>query len=324
MTCDVFLSRLAQVAAKAQTTNGTAIALSASDVTERTGDESFSFDQETFESEVFGADLSMDPDFIGNVAGEVSFFTYLKGSGTAATAPGFGNYLEQSGQWKEAAGGGGIVYTPESSDTGYPATVGIYRKQAVGSGGRGYIIKGARLSNVSMTFRPGEPGRIEVTYRGAYSAHSDTFLTTTNYGDATQPPVLKQADITLGTWTPLVKEITISIDYGLGQVDDPGNDAETSGICAFQQTSRSVTGTIQFLAIPQSQENYLDDLLAGGTRAFNLKLGTVSGNMVDIDMPALQYLTNSETNLEDLLADGLDFRAARGPAGDDEISITTT
>lgn len=320
---DLILARAGEIAIEAESTSGTAETLQAADVAGRVAEPSFDLQVETTESELDAADLSEFPDFIGNLPAAITGMTYMKGSGTAGAAPDWGKLLADSGQWTETEDAGtSITYTPKSS-AGNSATVGLYRS-AIGSGGRAYVIKGARLASMTITITAGGPVKLEYTYQGAFSSDPDTAPLGGTF-DATIAPVAKQmTTFTLDSWTPLLRELVINIEWGLARVDNPGDSSDVSGICNYEPTTRRVTGSMQFMAQKAGTEDYIADLLAGTTLDLTATIGATAGNILTIEIPKLQYLSHGETSLEDLIGDTLDFKAQRGASGDDEISITLT
>lgn len=316
------LNRRVQVAVETEATTGTAETLAAADVTHRVKNASFVYNFESEPQDLMQADLSELPDLIGNQPCEVTFETLLAGSGTVDTAAGWSSALIHAGFLETVNASTSVVYTPETPTTTNSATVGVWRGAASGSSGRLFVMKGARVASLGFTFEPGKPIMMAVTYRGAFSSDADASAFSSVTYDSTVPLTFKNMGMTIGSWTPYIKSMSINVANTLAQVDNPGAASESSGISHYEITKREMTGDLQVIETLKSNKDHLADVIAQTLAALTMTAGGTTGNKVKFDAPKTQFLVSSETNVEELLGRTIPLKFTRNSA-DDEFSITT-
>lgn len=316
------LQRACQVAIETEGTVGTAETLAAADVHHRVKDVSVTIAAETYSQDMLSADLSHLQDLIGNIPMEITYTTLLAGSGTADTATGFSEVLIHAGFDETVNSGTSVSYALETPASTATATVGVWFGASTGSSGRLLVAKGCRVRSISIDVTPGQPLAATVTWQGAYSSSADASAFTSVTYDATVPPVAKNLGMTIGSWTPLLKAMTITLTNTLGRVDNPGAASEASGISHYVITDRVVNGSIAFLEVLASDKDYISDIGGGVLAAFTMTAGSTSGNKVTIAMPKFQILPGSQSNFDDLLGASLSWMASRS-SGNDELAITT-
>lgn len=315
------LSRAVQVAIETESTTGTAETLVAADVTHRVMNPTFTYDFESEPQDLLSADLSELPDLIGNRPCEVTYETLLAGSGTVDTAAGFGAILIHAGMLETVNASTSVAYTPETPVTTSSATVGLWRGATSGSSGRLLVAKGCRVSSLAITLESGKPIKMAVTWRGAFSSDADASAFSSVTYDATVPPVCLSMGMSIGSWTPLLKSMTINLDNTLAPVHNMAA-TEASGISRFEISRRQWSGDIQFTSVLRSDKDALADILAQTLAATTLTVGPTGGNKVKFDFPKLQLMPKSESNVDDLLTETIPWKATRS-TGDDEAVITT-
>lgn len=314
------LSRRAQVGIETEATAGTAETIANADVTHRCMNPVFNYNFETEPQDLLSADLSELPELVGSRPVEVSYETLLAGSGTNNVAPGFASILIHAGIL-ETAGASSVVYTPETPASTLSATVGIWRGAASGSSGRLLVAKGCRVKSLTLTLEPGKPIKAAVTWQGAFSSDADASAFTASY-DSTVPPVCLNMGMTIGSWTPLLKSMTVNLENTLGRVDNPAA-TEASGILNYEVTARKWSGDIQVTSVLKSDKALMTDILAQTEAALTLTVGSTGGNKITLAAPKFQMMPQSESTVDDLLNETIPWRANRGSSGDDEFTITT-
>lgn len=315
------LSRAAQVAIETEGTPGTAETLADADVTHRCMNPVFSYNFETEPQDLLSADLSEMTELVGNRPVEISYETLLAGGTAVDTAPGWGAMLIHGGMLETVNGSTNVVYSPETPVTTGSATIGIWRGAASGSSGRLLIAKGCRMKSATFTIEAGKPVKLAVVFQGAFSSDADASAFSATY-QATVPPVALNMGMTIGSWTPLLKSMTINIENTLAQVDNPGA-TEASGILNYEITRRQISGDIQFVSVLKSDKALMTDILAQTEAALAFNVGAVAGNIMTFGAPKFQMMPMSESTVDDLLNETIPWRANRN-AGDDEFTITTT
>lgn len=316
------LTRRAQVAIETEGTPGTAETLVAADVHFRVGSPSFQIQQEMYTQDMLQADLSELADLPGSIPCQISFTTLLAGSGTATTPPGWAEILIHGG-FAETVGGSDVTYALETPCSTGQATIGMWFGPSSGSSGRLLIAKGCRPSNLTFSWEAGKPMMLTTTWSGAYSSSADASAFSSVTYDSTTPPVARNLGLTLGSWSPLLKSFSLSVNYGLGRVDDPGAASEASGIKQYEITSRRIDGTMTFLEVNASTKNWISAVQAGTVEALGFTLGSSSGNKIDLDMPKCQLLPSTMGDSEGLMSISGSFKAARDSAGNDELVLKT-
>lgn len=316
------LQRACQVAIETEAAKGTAETLVAADINMRVKDVSVTIAAETYEQDLLSADLSHLQDLVGNLPMEITYTTLIAGSGTVDVAPGWCDVLIHGGFDEVVNAGTSVVYSPETPCSTATATVGVWFGASSGSSGRLFVAKGCRPSSISFNINPGQPVEMTVTWMGAYSSSADASAFSSPTYDATVPQTAKNLGMTIGSWTPLLKSMTINVENTLGRIDNPGASSENSGILNYEITDRKVSGSIAFLEVLASDKDYIADIGGGVLAALTMTVGATSTNKVKFDMPKFQLLPGSQSNFEDLLGVSLSWVASRN-SQNDEFVITT-
>lgn len=316
------LRRAAQVAIETEGTAGTAETLVAADVHFRVADPVFNAPLEVYQQNLLTADLSELADLMGNQPVDITFSTLLAGSGAAATPPGWSEIMIHSGFLETVTATPSVTYTPETPTTTAPATIGVWFGASTGTSGRLFIAKGCRPSSLTLQVNPGQPVMMTTTWRGCFQSAEDASAYASPTYDTTVPPIARNLGLSIGSWTPLLKSMTININNTLAQVDNPAAASEASGISRYEITSRRVEGSIDFLGVLKSDKDWIADLGANTLAAFTMTVGSAGGNKVTIDMPKFQFLPGTMGDSEGLILTSLGWKANRS-SGNDEITITT-
>ena len=136
----------------------------------------------------------------GGKSCDVSFGWYLKGSGTAGTAP-----ASPKSDALQAVGfaetDGTIVVDYNLSDTSSSITAQIIEGVAAGSVGKSKIAKGIK-GNAVINLDPGGPAKIMIDGQGGLSSDADATVLAASGEDSGDPPVLVSASMTLAEIHP--------------------------------------------------------------------------------------------------------------------------
>lgn len=314
-----FKKRRCQLAAKVEATAGTFETLADADAACRVMDVNFGIAFETEPQDLLQADLSKLPDLIGNRPVVISFSTLLKGSGTATTATSWAKFFQAAG-FDETIGGSSVGYLPESVATTAPLSIGVWYGPTSGSSGKLYTAKGCRAQSVTISVESGKPMKATFTFLGAFNDATEAAAYGPTY-ETTVPQTCRALGMTIGSWSPFFRDLTININNTLAAIVDPGS-SDASGINRYEITDRRIDGTLTFMDVLESVNDWVATLLAGTQAAQTLTLGGTSGNKVTIAMPKFQFLEGPEADIDGILGRSMRFLAARS-SGDDELSITT-
>ena len=284
------------LAAKIETTAGTAIALTASDGAFNVFDAEMTPEIELAERPGQSAfsQLTAEP---GALGGSCSFKTELDSAWSAILLP--------------ACGLVGTPYVPVSEVPGTNAktiTLGIYEN------GLCKKLKGA-MGNAVFVFESGKPVQVEWTFTGIWIAPVDTVMLAPTF-PTSRPPRFMGAGLEIGSWTTAVIQ-SLRIDLGnTVMLRESGNSSDGYVYAAI--TDRKVVGSINPESGLVATKDVFGEWIIGTEAAFTL---TVSG--ITFAMPKLQFTNIQPGDREGIQTDEIDFQANRSAsAGNDEITIT--
>lgn len=303
------LWRRSVLAAKIETTTGTAIALSASDGAYNVFNAELQEESDSEERNGQSA-LSMLPAIPGAQGASVKFTTEVMGSGSAGTGDPWATQFLTSCGFTSASG----VYTPLTSQA-QTLTFGHYRD--------GLVMKAAGCQGkVTFKFSYGKTVKADWEFMGKHVAEADTALIAPTYPTRI-PPKFQGATLTLTpSYSPLyVSEMEIAVENEVYLRPDA---ADATGYHAAFITGRKITVKMDPEAISVASYAIKAARDAGTSFALSCAVGSVSGNIVTFAVPAM-YLTDPVKDKQrgNVHARDLVFMAARNSAaGDDEMSVT--
>ena len=130
--------------------------------------------------------LGASRQLLANTRVECTFSVELAGSGTAGTAPRYGDALKACGFSETIASGTSVTYAPVSSS--FSSITIHYNVDGVR-----HIVTGCRGSFV-INAAVGEIPSIDFTFTGIYNAPTDTALPTVTYGNQATPLIFKNGN----------------------------------------------------------------------------------------------------------------------------------
>jgi len=312
------LLRKAQVAVKLESTEGTAETLAAADADMFVYDPSFSPDIQKTPRNPLRATLSPAPHFIGRKQASISFKTELAGSGSAGTAPKFGDALKACGLSETVAASTSVTYAPDSDLTegdGTSATVAIYID------GKRYMIYGAR-GDYELGFVAGEPAFITFTFTGIYGGVTDTALLSSISYSSVVPKVFLGATLTKGGASLVAENVTLAMNNTVAMRPDV---TQATGFKAAAITAREPGGNFDPEETLVATRDDWGQFAAGTATAFQLVHGSTAGNILTIDAPELIIDNIGHGDREGILTNGIDFKLTTdSAAGEDEMTLVFT
>lgn len=248
----------------------------------------------------------------GGTLRTVSFDVEIKGSGAAGTPPEFGPLLKACGMAETIVASTSVTYDPASTGI-KSATIYYYQD--------GTLMKltGCR-GDAEWKTPTGEVGKMTFTMTGHVSPVTDVALPNPSY-DSTVPAPFIGAGFTVGSYGPVIANLTVSLGNQLAMPPD-ANAAD--GFGEVRITGRDVAGSFD----PEHQlvatSPFDADWRAGTT--FSMATGTIgsaAGNIYEITAPAMYYreLSPGDRDAIRTLEISCGFTES---AGDDEISIVFT
>lgn len=255
-----------------------------------------------------------------------SFGVEIAGSGTAATPPAWGRYLQAAGfaqtlvannatatatiPWTGAA----VVYSLVS--TGF-ASLTMYGNHD----GIAYGALGCRATSLEIDCETSEIPRLNFEFEGAYINPVDLALPSPTYTGQSKPLTFASgntANATLDGYSPCIE--SLNIDLGLDSVF-----RELVG-CAKRTliTDRSVELELT-IERPQTlaEKNFYTKIDADETVPFGFTQGTVSGNRVAFYLPTCQFTHPEADDSDGVLMHTFNGRAVAVSPGNNELVIVT-
>lgn len=302
----------AQLAAKAEGTEGTAEVLAGADafLAMNINDNP---DIETHVRNNVSASLSPFSKVPGARKGAIEFDVELKGSGTAGTAPAIGKLLKACGFGETVVAVTSVTYLPASTGVG-SMTLALYNDGII------YKIWGAR-GNVSLKLEKGKPGMLHFLFTGAdFSVADGAMLSTGISYETTKPQPFLAAALTIDSYAALMGSLEFNMNNELALRDDVNT---SSG-----HKSAVISGRLPTLSIdPEMVLVATYDFYGKWRSGIEGPLTTVvtgsAGNICTITAPKVQYIGVKKADKSGLRSLGIDCQLNRN-AGDDEISIAFT
>lgn len=317
MAASAKVYRRGQIAAKLETTEGTAISLSAADANIRASNIAVRMASQMADRPIADAALGAWPSALEGEQGEISFEVEACGSGTAGTAPGFAALLRSGALQETIVAATSVAYTPVSPQ-GTGSTACPSATVAAFLDGDEYRLAGCRTF---WTLKASASGKLMIAFRvlGKFAAATTTALLSPTY-HTTLPLMFKGATMTLNAVTLVVSEF--ELDPGLQhELREDGTDATGFKSAAFvDRESR--------LRVVAEKEPFATfdpfSLAQAGTQfAFAASFGATAGNRLAIAAPKCQLDFPEIQRLGNRVGQSLPMRVCRN-AGNDEFSLTWT
>lgn len=249
---------------------------------------------------------------VGPRTGTLTFRTDLTGDGSGGVPAWASTFLPACG-WVNSSGTfSPITAGPTASGGVKTITASVYQD------GRIKSLRGC-MGTFRIVGSPGDLVQIEWTFMGAFVDPADGAALSPTY--PTTPPIrLAAGSISIGGWSPCYSSITI----------DAGNDvqalpcqtpADGSGIKHYIVADRTTTLTIdpESELVATANADTYNDWLDGNTDTFSLAL--VSGSdTITFAGPALQRTNIQETSRQGIEADTITAQFNRS-SGDDNFTI---
>lgn len=303
------LKRYSVLAAKIETTSGTAESLSNSDGAFNVYDMTFQHVTTTDERRGQGAfsPLAQVP---GLRLGRFTFKSDLQCDGSGGV-PGWASTFLPACGWVNATG----TYSPKTEAPGSNVktlTIGGYVN------GRKQVIRGA-AGTFKINLPTGKHATIEWDFLGAYVAKSDASVLTPTY--PTIIPMRAVAEtLTWGSITPIVESVVIDAGNEVIARED-ATQSDASGIASAIITGRRPVITLNPEAALVASATYWADFYAMTERAFTYEIDNGTDRFV-IAAPAAQVQQVAEGERNDLLTDEIVLQCNRSAAaGNDELTL---
>ncbi len=231
--------------------------------------------------------------------------------GGATITPTVGTSFADDDVWTFHLTPAGYEYTP-ISDNIASATIYLYRDGLL------HILTGAR-GNVSMSGTAGDYAIFTFTMSGDYNAPTDASMPASPVYETQKPSQTELANLTLDGYSSLACQ-TFSVDVANTVV--VREDINTpNGYAGALITGRAPKVGFNPEATLEGTFAFWAKQAAGTEMAFSVKVGSVKGNVVQVDAPAAQIVTNKYANRNNILSYDVEAMLAR-VNGNDEIKLS--
>lgn len=264
------------------------------------------------------ASLGQLKQVFGGTLRTITFDVEMKGSGvdpsSSATPPEFAPLLRACGLTETITVSTSVGYAPES-DPALQESITIYYFQD----GIRYDLLGCR-GNVSFNFETGALPKMSFTFTGHLVGPTDVALVTPVVLSVV-PVALIATIFTIDGFAALINAVSLDLSNTLAF---PPDMAASDGYSEVQITSRDPNGSYDPEAELVAVDNPASDLEAGSVLAVSVgPIGTVAGNIIDFDAPAVTYRDQSPGDRDGIRTYEIPFGAAE-VALDDEIALIFT
>lgn len=260
--------------------------------------------------------ISPSPGLLGGRYYELSFETELYASGTAGTAPRYGDLLEACSMTETVVVSTSVTYKPNSLGPS-AKSVTIYAF----FDGRRHILTGC-VGNVEFVAAMGTPARLRWTFRGLYLVPTDVAVPAPTFeSQVNTPPKVLAVSLTFNSLTTFVAQ-QVTLDLGNQLANRPDVNA-THGYKGFVVVSRQGRGTWNPEAFVVATYDVWTDWINATLRQLSLVIGSGAGSICTITCPKCEVDDIRQGEREGVETFEIPFSLAYN-AGDDELQLVYT
>lgn len=263
------------------------------------------------------ADMGITMSRLAEVGGAqrqmLKFGAWLKGSGTAGTAPkGLGAMLQSCG-FKET-----LVAVTSAT---YALTSASLKSASIYGHLDGLLHKlPGCISDAEILLEANQLPRINFDTKGLWTTPTDTTFPTSYTPDTSKPKACKNLTATFDSYAAVIRSCSIKLNNTIAERQAL---AAATGIDGFDIVDRNPTGKIVIDAVPLATKDYWAKLVADTTVALSIVLNNGAGNIVTITAGQCRIQNIKYTDQDGVLAHEIEFQLSRSTA-DDELSIAFT
>lgn len=266
------------------------------------------------EREIIRSSFNPEKPVYGGALMSFQFDVELKGSGTAGTAPAFGDLLRACSMDETIVAVTSVTYNPLSDVSSQEACTIGFRE-----GGNYRIATGCR-GTFSIACPTGEYARITFNMTGRISSESTTAAPTPTF-ESTVPPAFLGATFQIGGTAFPIESLNLDIQNSLAIAPNPNL---SDGYQLPRIVGRTTQGSMNPEAELISTEDFIGDLRSGTSLAVQTGvIGGTAGNRWALSIPAAVYTEIGIGDREELLTYEITFRAT-DTDGTDDFSLQFT
>ena len=239
-------------------------------------------DIQKFENPVYSGSLGRSKMWFGRKFYNMPFKFYLKGSGTAGTAPEIGKLFRGAGLQETIVAVTSVTYSPR--DTGFESI-----NCDVNLDGTQYSIAGTRIESLKINLEAGNPPLCEGTLKGIFLAPTVVSFPVVSFADAAvTPPVAEGMAITIGGGTFVLRKFSVELKQILGVRDSINAVAGSGGVKQIDIIGREWGGTFTVEVDTANDVEFYTNLMAATEMAVASTGFGSTGNKIKISTSTLQ------------------------------------
>lgn len=263
---------------KAETTRGTDAVPDQNNDALECGEITFRLDKQALDRVAIRKSISALKREIGQRRLSFSFPVEVKGSSAAGTAPDVGPALQGIGAKETITPGSKVEYQPEAD----PADM---KSVTIHAFFDGIVVKAVGcVGNVTVEFPPGGIARFNFEFEGKFSDIADAALPAAPVYQNVNPVQAESVGLSFGSFNDaVVRSFSLSSNNTIARPPDLN---ESDGVAPPEITSRDPSAVTEIDAVLEATSPFWGDLEDRDTRAVDLTIGTIAGNIVKFDMAA--------------------------------------
>lgn len=241
-----------------------------------------SFDHDKIENPVYGGSLGRNKFFLGKSVGSASLKFFLKGAGTAGTAPEIGKLIRLAGLQETISAGVSVTYAPRN--TSHESGTLTFNLDGVE-----YAMKGVRAEKLTIPLEAGQPVRAELSVKGLYNAPTAASLSAPTFADsAVVPPICAGMALTIGGGTFVLPKFTLELANVLNVAESVNGVAAARGIQEIRVVGREYGGSFTVEVDTVNDVEFWTSL-TGATELAVASTGFgAAGNLIKVSTSVLQ------------------------------------
>lgn len=259
---------------------------------------------------------ALKPIYAGGLR-SLSFDTYVKGSGTAGTAPRIGRLLQAAGCKETIVASTSVTYNFSSAYATDHKSLTVYHYQD----GLRNIITGGIVTACAINWVGGDVIKMSVTIVGHDGGQTDTALITPTFEATPQLPFIG-ASFSIAAYAARIAKL--SLDFGL-TVAKPPSVNSADGYGQLMITGRKPKGSFDPELVTIATHDFVSRFKAGTTGTLLTgTMGSVAGNRVTTTLNNVYYESISQGDREGLRTLAVPFGMDDGGTIDNEMSLAFT
>lgn len=159
-----------------------------------------------------------------------------------------------------------------------------------------------------IPLKAGEPARINFTFRGLYADDADAAILAPTYPTVLPPRWANTSALSWGAYAPVVSELTVAANNEVVMREDAN---KTEGYRSAIIVDRKPGGAFQPEAALVATQDWHTILKNSTESALAIVLGTVANNIITINAPKAQVVERDTDQRNKIITDPINWRANR-------------